>query len=242
LAAVIQTDRLAKTYRMGDQTVEALQGVSLDVEVGEFLVIMGASGSGKSTLMHIIGCLDHPTGGSLLIDGQDVSRFTGNRLAEMRNREIGFVFQQFNLLPRTTALNNVELPLLYAGTGSSERKRRSSEALDRVGLSHRTTHYPSQLSGGEQQRVAIARALVNEPSIILADEPTGNLDTRSGVEILAILQELNSHGITLIMVTHERVVAEHGHRIINLRDGRIVDTEKLAPGSPGAPDGEGLSR
>ena len=212
---------------MGDTIVEALRGVALEVEGGEFVVIMGSSGSGKSTLMHILGCLDHPTSGQLSIDGEDVSRMNGGRLAEIRNRRIGFVFQQFNLLSRTAAINNVELPLLYAGVGSSERKRRAQESLDKVGLSHRMGHYPSQLSGGEQQRVAIARALINNPAILMADEPTGNLDTKSGIEILTILQELNENGITLVMVTHEREVAEHGDRIIHLRDGNIVSEEKV---------------
>jgi putative ABC transport system ATP-binding protein len=227
LPPIIKAVDLVKQYRMGDTIVEALRGVALEVEGGEFVVIMGSSGSGKSTLMHILGCLDHPTSGQLSIDGEDVSRMNGGRLAEIRNRRIGFVFQQFNLLSRTAAINNVELPLLYAGVGSSERKRRAQESLDKVGLSHRMGHYPSQLSGGEQQRVAIARALINNPAILMADEPTGNLDTKSGIEILTILQELNENGITLVMVTHEREVAEHGDRIIHLRDGNIVSEEKV---------------
>ena len=226
--SIIHTTNLVKHYKMGDQLVEALRGVSVSVEKGEFLVIMGASGSGKSTLMHIMGCLDHPTSGSLLIDGDDISKVSSSRLAELRNSKIGFVFQQFNLLSRTTAVHNVELPLLYAGVGSSERRRRAVEALEKVGLGHRLGHYPNQLSGGEQQRVAIARALINDPPIIMADEPTGNLDTRSGVEILEILQELHSNGITLVMVTHERGVAEHGDRIIHLRDGTVVGSEAVA--------------
>jgi putative ABC transport system ATP-binding protein len=227
LPPIIKAVDLVKQYRMGDTIVEALRGVALEVEGGEFVVIMGSSGSGKSTLMHILGCLDHPTSGQLSIDGEDVSRMNGGRLAEIRNRRIGFVFQQFNLLSRTAAINNVELPLLYAGVGSSERKRRAQESLDKVGLSHRMGHYPSQLSGGEQQRVAIARALINNPAILMADEPTGNLDTKSGIEILTILQELNENSITLVMVTHEREVAEHGDRIIHLRDGNIVSEEKV---------------
>jgi putative ABC transport system ATP-binding protein len=227
LPPIIKAVDLVKQYRMGDTVVEALRGASLEVESGEFVVIMGSSGSGKSTLMHILGCLDHPTSGQLSIDGEDVSRMNGGRLAEIRNSRIGFVFQQFNLLARTAAINNVELPLLYAGVGSSERKRRAHESLDKVGLSHRMGHYPSQLSGGEQQRVAIARALINNPAILMADEPTGNLDTKSGIEILTILQELNENGITLVMVTHEREVAEHGDRIIHLRDGNIVSEEKV---------------
>ena len=219
---VIEASEIVKHYQMGDQVVQALRGVSLSVSRGEFLVIMGASGSGKSTLMHIMGCLDHPTSGRLVVDGVDISRVNGNYLAEMRNRKIGFVFQQFNLLARTPAINNVELPLLYSGTGAGERRRRAKEALEMVGLGHRLGHYSSQLSGGEQQRVAIARALINNPQIVMADEPTGNLDTRAGTEILAILQERKSRGITVVMVTHERAVAEHGDRIIHLRDGLIT--------------------
>jgi putative ABC transport system ATP-binding protein len=227
MSVIIQAEELTKKYRMGDQAVDALCGVSLDVSPGEFVVIMGASGSGKSTLMHILGCLDHPTSGNLWIDGEDISKVHTNRLADLRNKKIGFVFQQFNLLARTTAANNVELPLLYSGIGAGERRRRARASLEQVGLGHRTGHVPSQLSGGEQQRVAIARALVNNPPIIMADEPTGNLDSRSGIEILAILQELNGAGKTLVMVTHDRSVAEHGDRIILLRDGRIVGEEKV---------------
>lgn len=225
--AMIIAENLVKVYRMGESTVEALRGVSLTVQEGEFLSIMGPSGSGKSTLMHILGCLDHPTSGKLLIDGENMSKATDNRLAEIRNRKIGFVFQQFNLLPRTSALGNVELPLLYSGVGSVERRRRAREALERVGLGHRIAHLPNQLSGGEQQRVAIARALINNPAIIMADEPTGNLDTKAGAEVLKILDNLNEHGITLLLVTHEREVAEHANRIIYLRDGEIVNSEFL---------------
>ena len=225
--AIVRAVDLIKHYQMGDQLVEALRGVSLEVRRGEFLVIIGASGSGKSTLMHIMGCLDHPTRGSLDIDGDDISRVGPSRLAELRNSKIGFVFQQFNLLARTTAVHNVELPLLYAGIGSAERRRRATTALERVGLGHRLGHYPNQLSGGEQQRVAIARALINDPPIIMADEPTGNLDTHSGLEILNILQELNGAGITLVMVTHEREVAEHGDRIILIRDGLLIGAEDV---------------
>jgi len=218
---------LVKHYKMGDTIVEALRGVSLEVKRGEFLVIMGASGSGKSTLMHILGCLDHPTKGNLFIDGEDISRASSSRLAELRNRKIGFVFQQFNLLSRTTAESNVELPLLYSGVSLSDRRRRASESLDQVGLAHRKKHYPTQLSGGEQQRVAIARALITDPPIIMADEPTGNLDSISGAEVLSILQDLNSRGITVVMVTHEREVAEHGDRIIHIRDGLIRAEENV---------------
>jgi putative ABC transport system ATP-binding protein len=227
MESIIRASDLVKHYLMGDNLVEALRGVSLEVRAGEFLVLMGPSGSGKSTLMHIMGCLDHPTSGSLFVEGQDIGKVNQNRLAEIRNRKIGFVFQQFNLLARTSAINNVELPLLYSGVGAGERRRRAREALEKVSLSHRLGHYPSQLSGGEQQRVAIARALVNNPAIIMADEPTGNLDTRSGIEVLAILQELNKNGITLVMVTHEREVAQHGDRILRLRDGQLVGNEMV---------------
>lgn len=223
MEAVIQSKELVKHYVMGDTLVEALRGISLEVRRGEFLVLMGPSGSGKSTLMHIMGCLDRPTSGTLFLEGQDTGKIGQNGLAEIRNRKVGFVFQQFNLLPRTSAVNNVALPLLYSGVGAGERRRRALLALETVGLSHRLKHYPSQLSGGEQQRVAIARALVNNPAIIMADEPTGNLDTRSGTEILSILQELNMNGITLVMVTHERGIAEHGDRKVHLRDGRLVE-------------------
>ena len=223
MEAVIQSKELVKHYVMGDTLVEALRGISLEVRRGEFLVLMGPSGSGKSTLMHIMGCLDRPTSGTLFLEGQDTGKISQNGLAEIRNRKVGFVFQQFNLLPRTSAVNNVALPLLYSGVGAGERRRRALLALETVGLSHRLKHYPSQLSGGEQQRVAIARALVNNPAIIMADEPTGNLDTRSGTEILSILQELNMNGITLVMVTHERDIAEHGDRKVHLRDGRLVE-------------------
>ena len=223
MEAVIQSKELVKHYVMGNTLVEALRGISLEVRRGEFLVLMGPSGSGKSTLMHIMGCLDRPTSGTLFLEGQDTGKISQNGLAEIRNRKVGFVFQQFNLLPRTSAVNNVALPLLYSGVGAGERRRRALLALETVGLSHRLKHYPSQLSGGEQQRVAIARALVNNPAIIMADEPTGNLDTRSGTEILSILQELNMNGITLVMVTHESGIAEHGDRKVHLRDGRLVE-------------------
>jgi len=223
MEAVIQSKELVKHYVMGNTLVEALRGISLEVRRGEFLVLMGPSGSGKSTLMHIMGCLDRPTSGTLFLEGQDTGKIGQNGLAEIRNRKVGFVFQQFNLLPRTSAVNNVALPLLYSGVGAGERRRRALLALETVGLSHRLKHYPSQLSGGEQQRVAIARALVNNPAIIMADEPTGNLDTRSGTEILSILQELNMNGITLVMVTHESGIAEHGDRKVHLRDGRLVE-------------------
>ena len=227
MEAIIRATGVIKTYRMGDQTVDALRRVSLDVLEGEFIVIMGASGSGKSTLMHILGCLDHPTSGGLVIDGENISKVGSGHLAEMRNRKIGFVFQQFNLLARTSAVSNVELPLLYAGIGAGERRRRARESLEQVGLGERAAHLPSQLSGGEQQRVAVARALVNNPPIIMADEPTGNLDSRSGIEVLAILQELKAAGKTLVMVTHDKNVANHGDRIVHLRDGLVVGEEAV---------------
>jgi putative ABC transport system ATP-binding protein len=202
--------------------VHALCGVTLDVLQGEMLSIMGPSGSGKSTLMHIIGLLDHPTSGSVSVEGQDVIGMTANQLAAVRNKRIGFVFQSFNLLARTGAQANVELPLVYAGVGASERTRRAREALEGVELGDRLRHTPSQLSGGQQQRVAIARALVTSPSIVLADEPTGNLDSRSGIEVMALLQQLNAAGITVVVVTHDANVARHGQRIIELRDGEVV--------------------
>ena len=242
MSPIVQAKELIKHYRMGDQVVEALCGVSIDVQEGEFLVIMGASGSGKSTLMHIMGCLDHPTSGELLVMGEDISQVSSNRQAEIRNKRIGFVFQQFNLLSRTSAMNNVELPLLYSGVGSLQRRRRARDSLEQVGLGHRLDHYPNQLSGGEQQRVAIARALVNNPPMIMADEPTGNLDSNSGAEVLAILQDLNREGITVVMVTHERYVAEHGDRIVHIRDGSLAGQETVGDKNPslepGGTDGE----
>ena len=207
--------------------VAALKGVSLSIEQGEFVAIMGASGSGKSTLMHILGCLDRPSEGTIYLDGIDVSELHDNSLADIRNKKIGFIFQSFNLLARTAAITNVELPLLYAGVPRSERRRRAREALERVGLGQRLDHFPSQLSGGEQQRVAIARALINHPSLVLADELTGNLDSRSGAEVMRMLGELHEQGITLIMVTHDRQVAEHADRIIHIKDGLIVGDERV---------------
>lgn len=244
MESIISARDVVKHYFMGDAVVEALKGVSLEVGRGEFLVLMGPSGSGKSTLMHIMGCLDHATSGTVVVDGEDIGTAGENRLAEIRNRKVGFVFQQFNLLGRTTAVSNVELPLLYSGVGSSERRRRAAESLEKVGLSHRLRHYPGQLSGGEQQRVAIARALVNNPTIIMADEPTGNLDTVSGEEILSILQRLNAHGITLVMVTHEQEVAQRGDRILRVRDGAVIGEQPVTRGRetrppPGAAVGDG---
>lgn len=224
---LIEVHDITKVYRMGhDIEVHALRGVSLQVDEGEFLSIMGPSGSGKSTLMNVLGCLDQPTSGEYYLDGVDVKRLNDNALAEIRNHKIGFVFQTFNLLPRTTALENVELPLIYRGVGGRERRRRVTKALEMVGLADRIHHRPNELSGGEQQRVAIARALAAQPDIILADEPTGNLDSRSGAEIVAIFQRLNRElGITVVFVTHDPEIAAHTRRIVQLLDGRIVGDE-----------------
>ena len=223
---VISIRDLVKTYHVGEVTVRALRGANLDIEPGEFVAVTGPSGSGKSTLMHILGCLDRPSSGSYVLDGKDVSRMSKDELAVIRNKKIGFVFQGFNLLSRTTALDNVELPLLYnSGTAkmkTSERHKRAKEVLEIVGLGKRMDHYPNQLSGGQQQRVAIARALINEPSILLADEPTGNLDTRTSIEVMDIFQRLNmERGITVVLITHEVDIAEHGTRLVRFRDGKI---------------------
>ena len=229
---VISVKNLAKTYVVGEVTVRALRGCDFDVEPGEFVAVTGPSGSGKSTFMHILGCLDRPTSGQYFLDGKDVSRMSKDELAEVRNRKIGFVFQGFNLLSRTTALDNVELPLLYNGSlklKTAERHKRAMDSLDAVGLGERYHHYPNQLSGGQQQRVAIARALVTQPSIILADEPTGNLDTRTSIEVMGIFQRLNiERGITIILITHEMDIAEYGTRLIRFRDGRIEVDQKIA--------------
>ena len=226
---VISVRNLVKTYIVGEVEVRALRGVSLDVQLGEFLAVTGPSGSGKSTLMHILGCLDRPTSGEYLLDERDVSHMTKDQLAEVRNRKIGFVFQGFNLLSRTTALDNVELPLLYRGkTRAPERRKLAMAALSEVGLADRAGHHSNQLSGGQQQRVAIARALVTKPSILLADEPTGNLDTRTSVEVMGIFQRLNlEHGITVLLITHEPDIAEYATRVISFRDGHIVSDQTV---------------
>jgi putative ABC transport system ATP-binding protein len=221
---MIETQSVVKTYKLGGDTIRALDDVSLRIEEGEMVAIAGASGSGKSTLMHILGCLDHPDSGRYFLGGEDVSRLSKNRLAVIRNKRIGFVFQTFNLLPRLSALLNVELPLLYAG--ETEAKGRAKAALEKVGLSERIKHQPSQLSGGQRQRVAVARALVTDPSVILADEPTGNLDSKTGGEIMTLFQQLNEEGRTVVIVTHESHIARYCGRQIYLRDGRIVD-EKM---------------
>ncbi|MCL2398847.1 MAG: ABC transporter ATP-binding protein [Defluviitaleaceae bacterium] len=222
---MIQIDNLFKVYRNGSLEVTALRDVSFSVAVSEFVSIMGQSGSGKSTLMNILGCLDTLSAGKYHLDGEDVSKIKGKKLSIIRNRKIGFVFQAYNLLPRLNALQNVELPMIYAGASAKKRRNAALEALDRVGLTERVHHKPSELSGGQKQRVAIARALVNEPAILLADEPTGNLDSRSGEEIMGIFQRLNREGVTIVMVTHEPDIAEHTKRIVAFKDGRIVTDE-----------------
>ena len=221
-AGLIRLDHIHKVYQMGDVEIHALRNVSLDIGTGEFVAIMGASGSGKSTTMNILGCLDKPTRGRYFLDGHDVSSLTKDELADIRNQKIGFVFQGFNLLPRTSALENVELPLLYMGVKHAERVRRAKEALEMVGLAERVNNMPNQLSGGQQQRVAIARALVNQPSIILADEPTGNLDSRTSIEVMEVFQYLNrERGITVAVVTHEPDIAQYASRVVVFKDGRI---------------------
>jgi putative ABC transport system ATP-binding protein len=219
--ALIETRDLWKTYVMGDEQIHALRGVSVEIERGEYVAIMGPSGSGKSTLMNLIGCLDTPSQGGYLLNGKQVSQMNDNELARIRNEEIGFVFQMFNLLPRASALHNVELPLVYAGVAARDRQERAKAALERVELAHRMTHRPNELSGGQRQRVAIARALVNNPSILLADEPTGNLDSKTGAEIMALFARLHRAGNTIVLVTHEADVAAFAHRTIHLRDGQI---------------------
>ena len=227
---MIELENVTKVYQMGKVQVPALQGITLNIERGEMLAIIGASGSGKSTLMNIIGCLDKPTSGTYLLEGSDVNRLNDNKLAEIRSKKLGFVFQEYNLLSRASAVANVELPLVY-GDGRNRRKR-ALEALERVGLAGRSNHKPTELSGGEQQRVAIARALVNNPAIILADEPTGNLDSATTDQIIALFRQLNQDGITVVLVTHEMDIAEQTRRIIRLYDGKIVSDEKVAQTTP----------
>jgi putative ABC transport system ATP-binding protein len=219
--SLIETQDLWKTYIMGAEEIHALRGVNLSIDRGEYVAIMGPSGSGKSTLMNLIGCLDTPTKGSYLLNGKLVSQMNDDELARIRNEEIGFVFQTFNLLPRATALHNVELPLIYAGVTSKERNKRAKEALERVELGPRMTHRPNELSGGQRQRVAIARALVNNPSILLADEPTGNLDSKTGEEIMTLFSKLHQSGNTIVLVTHEADIAAHAHRVVHIKDGRV---------------------
>lgn len=226
MSKIIETSEISKIYKMGTQTVEALKSISIEITKGEYVAFMGPSGSGKSTLMNIIGCLDTPTAGRYILNNNDVSDLTENELAEIRNKEIGFVFQTFNLLPRASALENVALPLIYAGYGKSDREEMALEALTNVGLGDRAHHKPNELSGGQRQRVAIARALVNNPSIILADEPTGNLDTKTSYDIMDLFQKLHDAGNTIIMVTHEDDIAHYAHRIIRLRDG-LVETDRV---------------
>lgn len=223
---IIQTTNISKVYRMGSETIHALKSISISIQKGEYVAFMGPSGSGKSTLMNIIGCLDTPTDGNYILNDKDVSDMTENELAEIRNKEIGFVFQTFNLLPRASSLENVALPLIYAGYGKTAREEKALHALDNVGLADRAKHKPNELSGGQRQRVAIARALVNDPSIILADEPTGNLDSKTSYGIMDLFQELHDSGNTIIMVTHEDDIAHYAHRIVRLRDG-LVETDVI---------------
>ena len=226
--ALIETVELWKSYVMGSEEIHALRGVSLQIERGEYVAIMGPSGSGKSTLMNLIGCLDTPSKGSYLLNGKQVSQMNDNELARIRNEEIGFVFQTFNLLPRATALRNVELPLVYAGMAPKDRERRAREALDKVELTSRVSHRPNELSGGQRQRVAIARALVNNPSILLADEPTGNLDSKTGLEIMGLFERLHKAGNTIVLVTHEADVAAYAYRAIHIRDGQVENDVRRA--------------
>ncbi|MFA6655100.1 MAG: ABC transporter ATP-binding protein [Bacillota bacterium] len=224
---MIKTCKLYKEYVMGKVKVQALRDIDIEIPKGQFVAIMGPSGSGKSTLMNILGCLDKPTSGQYYLDGEDVSKKSDDELAEIRNQFVGFIFQSYNLLPRTDAVSNVELPLIYRGISAGKRREMAMEALESVGLSHRARHKPSELSGGEQQRVAVARAIVGNPKLILADEPTGNLDSRSGEEIMVVFQELHEKGITLVLVSHDPDIARHAERIVSLRDGRIISDEMI---------------
>lgn len=224
---MLNIEGLTKQYKTDELELFALQNVNIHVAQGEFVAIVGPSGSGKSTFMNMLGCLDRPTSGSYVLDGIDVTQLKDSGLAQVRNQKIGFVFQSFHLLPRATSLRNVELPMMYAGVGMTERKKRAKAALQRVGLAQRMDHKPTQLSGGQRQRVAIARALVNEPAILLADEPTGNLDSRSSIEIMAIFQELHAQGVTILLVTHEADIAQHAERVITFRDGHIIRDERV---------------
>jgi putative ABC transport system ATP-binding protein len=226
--SLIETRDLWKTYVMGEEEIHALRGVSIEIEQGEYVAIMGPSGSGKSTLMNLIGCLDTPSKGSYLLNGKEVAAMNDDELARIRNEEIGFVFQTFNLLPRATALHNVELPLIYAGMPSKDRIERAKQALEKVELMSRASHRPNELSGGQRQRVAIARALVNDPSILLADEPTGNLDSKTGTEIMGVFEKLHAAGNTIVLVTHEADIAAHAHRVISIRDGQVERDVKRA--------------
>ena len=224
---LIKITNIKRDFVLGDEIVHVLKGIDLEINKGEYVALMGPSGSGKSTLMNLLGCLDTPTSGTYILNAKDVSKMKDDELAEIRNKEIGFVFQTFNLLPRTTALDNVALPMIYAGYSKSERKARAEEVLSQVSLSDRMDHHPNQLSGGQRQRVAVARALVNSPSIILADEPTGNLDSKTSVEIMKLFNEIHANGNTVILVTHEEEIADYAHRVIRLRDGLIEsDTRK----------------
>ncbi|MDN3585350.1 ABC transporter ATP-binding protein [Pedobacter aquatilis] len=232
---LITIKEIGRKYVIGSEVIHALKSVSLDINKGEFVALMGPSGSGKSTLMNILGCLDTPSSGSYILNGTDVSHMTDDALAEVRNQEIGFVFQTFNLLPRSTSLDNVALPLIYAGSSKKDREARAAKALENVGLGNRMDHKPNELSGGQRQRVAVARALINDPSIILADEPTGNLDTKTSIEIMGLLEEIHSKGNTIILVTHEEDIAQHAHRIVRMRDGLIendyvnTDVKNVSP-------------
>lgn len=226
MGSVIKIRKITRDFYLGQEVVKVLKGIDLDIDKGEYVAFMGPSGSGKSTLMNILGCLDTPTSGQYILNGKDVSQMSDDELAEIRNKEIGFVFQTFNLLPRTTALDNVALPMIYAGASKSQRKERAEKVLADVGLADRMDHKPNQLSGGQRQRVAVGRALVNHPSIILADEPTGNLDSKTSVEIMNLFDDIHASGNTVILVTHEEDIARHAHRIIRLRDGMIESDER----------------